>query len=187
MEDKNPYGWGLSRNLPILIILLVILGFLTANVITLNNIAIAPEDPNQTVSKNSATSLYWFNLIILIFVLIVIILLIMFMYRNKNTPNVDYFGKNITIIGDETRKNIEEKNQEYKKGLQVIFEQKVKEAEAARISQLKAECQTEGITNENTCNNVINSIITNQKICNTNDIKDVKTCYANHFSNQSKT
>ena len=148
MEDKNPYGWGLSRNLPILIILLVILGFLTANVITLNNIAIAPEDPNQTVSKNSATSLYWFNLIILIFVLIVIILLIMFMYRNKNTPNVDYFGKNITIIGDETRKEIMEQNKKYIGSLEAAAKQKYNEENPQLTAEQKTLCVIGGIDTE---------------------------------------
>lgn len=114
MADNNEYGWGLSRNLPILIILLIILGFLVANVITFNDIAVAPEDPNQTITKSRASYLYWFNLIILLFVLTIIILLVMFMWRNKNTPNVDYFGKNITIIDATTGKNIKKDKNAYK-------------------------------------------------------------------------
>ncbi len=136
MADNNDYGWGWSRNLPILIILLIISGFLIANVITFNNISVAPEDPNQAITKSRASYLYWFNLIILLFVITIIILLIMFMYRNKNTPYVEYFGKNINIIDTKTGKEIKEARtvQKHKKSLEAIAEKSVPKDEIKEVT-----------------------------------------------------
>lgn len=201
MADNNEYGWGLSRNLPILIILLIILGFLVANVITFNDIAVAPEDPNQTITKSRASYLYWFNLIILLFVLTIIILLVMFMWRNKNTPNVDYFGKNITIIDTTKGKEIKAAKDNYKKNNSL--EEIVKnDTNAVPINQKilnivgspefnhakvlvrppaagpvgDFDCVEAGINNAETCNEIKDSINNPEGYCNQIGVTSIRGC-----------
>lgn len=174
MADNNEYGWGLSRNLPILIILLIILGFLVANVITFNDIAVAPEDPNQTITKSRASYLYWFNLIILLFVLTIIILLVMFMWRNKNTPNVDYFGKNITIIDAATGKNIKKDRDLYKskKSLEEIAAASVTDIPYNRIDVITEKSISNNIVSTQQQPNSPFAKIKQNKYCQDNGILD---------------